>query len=83
LSNYDICNHYPIAPTTYQVSVAVLMQAADLYCARVGEAATVPADKIVVVPGVTAEIVQAPTPMLRIVRTVPIGNATDAFVGIL
>jgi hypothetical protein len=68
---------------TYQVSVAVLMQAADLYCPRVGEAAVAPADNTVVVPGVTAEIVHSPAPMLRTVITVPIGCATDAFVGIL
>jgi hypothetical protein len=59
------------------------MQAADLYCARVGDAAVAPADKTVVVPGVTAEIVQAPAPMLRMLRTVPTGNATEALVGIL
>ena len=38
--------------------------------------------RTVVVPGVTAEIVQTPTPILRTVITVPIGNATDALVGI-
>jgi hypothetical protein len=59
------------------------MQAADLYCARVGEAATAPAERIVVVPGVTAEIVHVPAPILRIVKTVPTGNATEALVGIL
>jgi hypothetical protein len=59
------------------------MQAADLYCARVGAAATAPALRTVVVPEVTAEIVQRPTPMLRTVITVPIGKATDALVGIL
>jgi hypothetical protein len=59
------------------------MQAADLYCARVGDAATAPALRTVVVPDVTAEIVQVPAPMLRTVITVPIGNATEALVGIL
>ena len=59
------------------------MQAADLYCARVGDAAVAPADKTVVVPDVTAEIVQVPAPLLRTVITVPTGKATDAFVGIL
>jgi hypothetical protein len=59
------------------------MQAADLYCARVGAAATALALRTVVVPDVTAEIVQTPTPMLRTVITVPIGKATDALVGIL
>jgi NaMN:DMB phosphoribosyltransferase len=67
----------------YQVSVAVFTQTADLYCARVGAAATAPADKTVVVPDVTALIVQVPTPMLRTVMAVPIGKATLALVGIL
>jgi hypothetical protein len=70
-------------PTTYQVLAAVLIQAADLYCARVGEAAVAPELKTVVVPGVVAEIVQVPTPMFRTVITVPISNATEASVGIL
>jgi hypothetical protein len=59
------------------------MQAADLYCARVGAAAVAPAERIVVVPLVTAEIVQTPAPMFRTVITVPIGCATLALVGIL
>jgi hypothetical protein len=59
------------------------MQTADLYCARVGLAATAPADKIVVVPDVTALIVQVPAPILRTVMAVPIGKATLALVGIL
>jgi hypothetical protein len=58
---------------TYQVSVPVLIQAADLYWVNVGCAATEPVERIVVVPDVTAEIVQVPTPMLRTVITVPIG----------
>ena len=41
-------------PTTYQASVSVLMQAADLYCPRVGAAAVAPEDRTVVVPDVTA-----------------------------
>jgi hypothetical protein len=65
------------------VLAAVLIHAADLYCPRVGLAAVPPAERTVVVPGVTAEIVQVPTPMLRTVRTVPISNATEASVGIL
>jgi hypothetical protein len=59
------------------------MQAADLYCARVGDAAVAPALRTVVVPDVTAEIVQVPAPIFRTVITVPIGCATDALVGIL
>jgi hypothetical protein len=59
------------------------MQAALLYCAIVGAAGVAPAERIVVVPEVTAEIVQTPAPMLRMFRTVPIGNATEALVGIL
>jgi hypothetical protein len=59
------------------------MQTAVLYCARVGDAAVAPADNTVVVPGVTALIVQLPAPILSIVIAVPIGNATDALVGIL
>jgi hypothetical protein len=54
-----------------------------LYCASVGAAAVAPADKTVVVPEVTAEIVHAPTPLLRRVITVPTGKATEALVGIL
>jgi hypothetical protein len=59
------------------------MQAADLYCARVGAAAVVPAERTVVVPLVTAEIVQVPAPMFNTVITVPTGCATEALVGIL
>jgi hypothetical protein len=59
------------------------MQTADLYCARVGLAATAPPDRTVVVPDVTALIVQTPTPMLRTVMAVPTGKATLALVGIL
>jgi hypothetical protein len=60
-----------------------LIHAADLYCARVGDAAVAPADKTVVVPEVVALIVQVPAPIFNTVMQVPIGNATDAFVGIL
>ena len=67
----------------YQVSVPVLMQAALLFCPKVGEAATAPADKTVVVPEVTAEIVQVPAPLLRIVITDPTGIAAVVLVGIL
>jgi hypothetical protein len=35
----------------------------------------------VVVPGVTALIVQTPAPMFKTVMQVPIGKATDALVG--
>ena len=61
----------------------VLIQAADLYCARVGFAALEPADNTVVVPLVTAEIVQRPTPVFNTVITEPIGIAAVALVGIL
>ena len=67
----------------YHVSVKILIKAQDLYWARVGAAAVAPADKTVVVPLVTAEIVQVPAPILSTVITVPIGCATEAFVGIL
>jgi hypothetical protein len=63
--------------------VPVLIQAADLYCARVGDAAVAPADSTVVVPLVVADIVQVPAPIFNTVMQVPIGNATDALVGIL
>ena len=66
---------------TYQVSVPVLIHAADLYCAKVGDAAVPPALSTVVVPGVTAEIVHVPTPIDSTVRTVPIGKAVVALVG--
>jgi hypothetical protein len=59
------------------------MQTAVLYCAKVGEAATAPAERTVVVPEVTAEIVQVPAPIFKTVRAVPTGKATEAFVGIL
>lgn len=65
------------------MSVAVLIQAAVLYCATVGAAAVVPADKTVVVPDVTAEIVHTPAPTFITVITVPTGKAVVAFVGIL
>jgi hypothetical protein len=54
-----------------------------LYCASVGCAAVAPADKTVVVPEVTAEIVQVPAPLLRIVITEPTLIAAEALVGIL
>jgi hypothetical protein len=54
-----------------------------LYCARVGDAAVAPALRTVVVPEVTAEIVQVPAPIFMTVITVPTGCATLAFVGIL
>jgi len=65
------------------VSVATLTHAAILYCPRVGDAAVAPAERIVVVAGVVALIVQVPAPLLRMLRTVPIGKATEALVGIL
>jgi hypothetical protein len=67
----------------YQVSVPVLTHAALLFCSRVGAAGTAPADRTVVVPEVTAEIVQVPRPLLRIVITDPTGIAVVALVGIL
>ena len=65
------------------MSVADLMHTAVLYCAKVGLAATVPADKTVVVPDVTALMVQVPAPLFKMVMAVPTGKATLAFVGIL
>jgi hypothetical protein len=58
------------------------MQAALLLVASVGEAGTAPAERTVVVPEVTAEMVQSPTPSLRIVMTEPTGIAAVALVGI-
>jgi hypothetical protein len=63
--------------------VAVFTQVAERFCARVGEADTAPAERTVVVPDVTAEIVQSPAPLLRIVITDPTGIAAVALVGIL
>jgi hypothetical protein len=62
---------------------AVLIHTADLYCVRVGDAGTAPALNTVVVPGVSALIVYTPAPIFTTVNAVPIGNATDASVGIL
>ena len=59
------------------------MQLAALYCETVGEAATAPALRTVVVPDVTALIVQVPAPLFNTVMQVPTGNATEALVGIL
>jgi hypothetical protein len=67
-------NIYAIAPTMYHALAAVLIQAADLYCARVGCAATVPALNTVVVPEVTALMVTAFDAMFNTVITVPIGK---------
>ena len=64
------------------MSVAVFIKAQDLYWDKVGEAATAPADKIVVVPGVTALIVTNPAPLFNTVMTVPTGIAAEALVGI-
>jgi hypothetical protein len=49
----------------------------------VGAAAVAPAERIVVVPEVTALIVQVPAPIFRTVIAVPTGKATEALVGIL
>jgi hypothetical protein len=49
------------------------MQAALRYCARVGAAGVAPDESMVVVPEVTAEIVQVPAPIFSTVITVPIG----------
>ena len=57
------------------------MQAADLYCARVGDAATAPAERTVVVPEVVALIVTNPAPLFNTVMTVPISIAAVALVG--
>jgi hypothetical protein len=76
-----IFNIYAIAPTTYQALAAVLIQAADLYCARVGDAAVEPALNTVVVPGVAALIVQVPTPIFNTVITVPTAKLYVASVG--
>ena len=63
------------------MSVPVLIRAHDLYCAKIGDAATVPADRTVTPPA--PEMVTTPAPLLRTVMTVPTGKATDAFVGIV
>jgi hypothetical protein len=70
-------------PTTYQVSVATLIQAAIFAVPTVGALEVAAAETIVVVPDVTAEIVTVPAPRFRIFSTVPTGNATEALVGIL
>ena len=44
----------------------VLIQAADLYCPNVGDAAVAPALNTVVVPGVTALIVSVPAPIFKL-----------------
>jgi len=49
----------------------------------VGLAAVAPAERIIVVAGVVADIVQVPTPIFRTVITVPTAKATEALVGIL
>jgi hypothetical protein len=59
------------------------MQTAVFHWLKVGLALTAPALVTVVVPEVTAEIVQVPAPLLRTVIAVPTGNATEALVGIL
>ena len=64
------------------MSTATFTHAALLLVPRVGEAATAPAERTVVVPDVTAEIVQRPAPLLRIVMTEPTGIAAVALVGI-
>jgi hypothetical protein len=72
-----------MAPQITHVSVPVLIQLAALYCAKVGEAGTAPALTTVVVPEVTALIVQVPAPRFKTVITVPVAKATEALVGIL
>jgi len=49
--------------------------------ARVGDAAVAPALNTVVVPGVTALIVQVPVPMFKTVMTVPTAKLYVASVG--
>ena len=57
------------------MSVPVLIQTAVLYWAKVGDADTAPALTTVVVPEVTALIVQVPAPRFNTVITVPIAKA--------
>ena len=54
-----------MAPQITHVSVPVLIHAADLYVPTVGEAEVAPALTTVVVPEVTALIVQVPTPKFK------------------
>jgi hypothetical protein len=64
--------------------VFVLIQVADELIARsLGAVLDAPVDATVVVPELAAWIVSCPDPVWMIVICVPIGNATDAFVGIL
>jgi hypothetical protein len=58
-----------------------LIQVADLFCPRTGEAVVVPVDSTVVVAGVTALIVVAPTPVCIKVMVDPIAYGTLALVG--
>lgn len=59
------------------------MQVADEYCARsLGAVAVAPVEDTVVVPDETALIVTCPAPIWMMLICVPIGYATDAFVGI-
>ena len=72
-----------MSPITYQASVATLTKVADEYCTRsLGDAAVAPLDRTVVVPLVTALIVTCPAPIWMMLIWHPIGNATEALVGI-
>jgi len=65
------------------VSVPTLTKVADEYCTRsLGAAGVPPLDRTVVVPLVTALIVTWPAPIWMILICDPIGNATEALVGI-
>jgi hypothetical protein len=57
-NNSKIERHYATSPVTNQLSVAILIAVAtELATRNLGDAEVVPVDAIVVVPGVTAEIV--------------------------
>lgn len=66
-----------------QLFAEVFMQVAALNCPSVGDALTAPALLTVVVPGVTAEIVQVPVPIFKTVSTEPMAKLVVASVGIL
>ena len=66
-----------------QMSFATFLQVTAEYCTLVlGAAAVAPFDSKVVVPDDAAEIVTCPAPIWIRSMLVPIGNATDALVGI-
>lgn len=59
------------------------MQTAPRCCATVGDALVAPAEVTVVVPGVTALMVNKPAPVLMIVIVVPMPKLVVASVGML